>query len=60
MLGAVTYGRRIHVIIKQPLGRTGFEQQVVMADVIFRHVPRGKPSLELGPNTTGIQLRQAF
>jgi hypothetical protein len=56
----VTYGRRIHVSIKQPLGRTGFEQQVIMADVIFRHVPRGKPSLELGPNTTGIQLRQAF
>jgi hypothetical protein len=37
-----------------------FEQQVVLAGVIFRHTARGKPSLELGPNTTAIQLRQTL
>src|SRR2546429_7054299 len=37
-----------------------FEQQVVMADVIFRHAPRSKPSLEPRPNTTAVQIRQTF
>ena len=31
-----------------------------MANVIFCHATRGKPSFELVADTTAIQLRQAF